>query len=64
MTTIKNIEFVTDKKGNRKKVLINYSDFENLKDEIENLEDALTLEKAKKNSTGFKKWKDFIKEVS
>ena len=34
-----------------------------MQEDIEDLEDALELEKARKNATGFKKWKDFIKEI-
>lgn len=63
MVALRNIEYVTDKKGNKKCVLLSVSDFEKLQEEIEDLEDALELEKARKNATGFKKWKDFIKEV-
>jgi hypothetical protein len=36
------------------------ADFKRLQGEIEDLEDALELEKARKNATGFKKGKDFI----
>jgi len=39
------------------------NDFERIQNELEDLDDALDLEKARKNATGFKKWKDFIKEV-
>ncbi|MBD3420728.1 MAG: hypothetical protein GF398_11475 [Chitinivibrionales bacterium] len=39
------------------------TDFERMQDEVEGLEDALTLEIACKDATGFKKWKDFLKEV-
>ena len=63
MVALKNIEYVTDNKGNKKCVLLSVSDFEKLQEEIEDLEDALELEKARKSATGFKKWKDFIKDV-
>lgn len=62
MITLKNIDYVTDRKGKRKSVLLRASLFEKIKDQLEDLEDALELEKARKNATGFKKWNDFIKE--
>ena len=63
MIALKNIDYVTDKKGQKKSVVLKVTDFERMQDEIENLEDALELEKARKDATGFKKWKDFLKEV-
>ena len=63
MIALKNVTYVTDEKGNKKSVVLNVNDFERIQDEIEDLEDALELEKARKNTTGFKKWKDFVKEV-
>jgi hypothetical protein len=43
--------------------LIPVAAFDRIQEEIEDLEDALALEKAKKNATGFKKWNDFVKET-
>ena len=63
MIALKNIDYVTDKKGQKKSVVLKVTDFERMQDEIEDLEDALELEKARKDATGFKKWKDFLKEV-
>jgi hypothetical protein len=63
MVPLKKVRYVTDEKGNKKSVVLAIEEFERLKEEIEDLEDALELEKAKKSATGFKKWKDFIKEV-
>ena len=63
MISLKNIEYVTDKKGLKKRVILKVTDFERIQEEIEDLEDALALEKARKDATGFKKWKDFLKEV-
>jgi uncharacterized protein YpuA (DUF1002 family) len=57
------VEYVTDIKGKKKKVVLNVNDFEKIQEEIEDLEDALTLEKAKREATGFKKWRDFIEEI-
>jgi hypothetical protein len=59
----KNIDYVTDGKGKKKNVVLKVADFERIREEIEDLEDTLELEKARKNATGFKKWNDFIKEI-
>ena len=63
MIALKNIDYVTDEKGQKKKVVLKVTDFERMQEEIEDLEDALALEKARTDATGFKKWKDFLKEV-
>ena len=63
MIAPKNVTYVTDEKGNKKGIVLKLTDFERMRDEIEDLEDALELEKSRKDATGFKKWKDFIKEV-
>ena len=63
MIALKNVTYVTDERGNKKSVVLDMNDFEWIQNELEDLEDALELEKARKNATGFKKWKDFIKEV-
>ena len=60
---MKDIEYVTDEKGRKKGVLLPLADFEKLKGEVEDLEDALELEKARMDATGFKKWKDFVREI-
>jgi hypothetical protein len=63
MIALKNVEYVTDGKGHKKSVVLRVTDFERMREEIEDLEDALELEKARKDATGFKKWKDFLKEA-
>lgn len=63
MIALKNIDYLTDEKGHKKSVVLKVTDFERIREEIEDLEDALELEKARKDATGFKKWKDFLKEV-
>jgi len=63
MIALKNIDYVTDEKGHKKSVVLKVTDFERMQEEMEDLEDALALEKARKDATGFKKWKDFLKEV-
>lgn len=63
MKDLKNVDYVTDEKGNKKSVVLKIADFEKIQEEIEDLEDALELEKARKNATGFKKWQDFINEI-
>ena len=62
MLALKNVNYVTDKKGNKKSVMLKVTDFEKMREEMEDLEDALELEKARKNATGFMKWKNFIKK--
>jgi hypothetical protein len=63
MVAIKNVEYITDAKGNKKGVLLPCSDFDKMQEDFEDLEDALALEKARKEATGFKKWNDFLKEI-
>lgn len=63
MISLKSIDYLTDEKGRKKSVVLKITDFERMQEEIENLEDALELEKARKDATGFKKWQDFIKEI-
>ena len=60
---MKNIEYVTDEKGKKKRVLLPLADFVKLQGELEDLEDALELEKARRDATGFKKWRDFVREI-
>jgi len=60
---MKNIEYVTDEKGRKKRVLLPLADFEKLQGEVEDLEDALELEKARRDATGFKNWRDFVREM-
>ncbi len=63
MLPLKEVEYLTDTKGRRKSVLLPVAAFDRIQEEIEDLEDALALEKARKNSTGFKKWNEFLKEL-
>jgi hypothetical protein len=63
MIALKNIDYLTDEKGQKKSVVLKVTDFLRMQEEIEDLEDALELEKSRKEATGFKKWKDFLKEV-
>jgi hypothetical protein len=64
MFALKAIDYVTDEKGKKKSVVLRVTDFERIQEEIEDLEDALELEKARKNAIGFTKWKDFLREVN
>jgi hypothetical protein len=61
--TPKILEYVTDAKGRKKGVLLSVSDFEKWQEEFEDLQDSLALEKARKDTTGFKRWQDFLKGV-
>jgi PHD/YefM family antitoxin component YafN of YafNO toxin-antitoxin module len=63
MIVLKKIDYLTDENGHKKSVVLKVNDFERIQDEIEDLEDALELEKARKDATGFKMWKDFLKEI-
>ncbi|MBN1758792.1 MAG: hypothetical protein JW863_10760 [Chitinispirillaceae bacterium] len=42
-------------------MVLKVTDFERIQEEIEDLEDALELEKTRKDATGFNKWKDIHK---
>ena len=64
MIALKEVEFLTDIKGHKTGVLLPVAAFDRIQEEIEDLEDALALEKSRKNATGFKKWNDFVKEVN
>lgn len=63
MVALRSMSFVTDKEGKKKQVQLSITDFEKIQDEIEDLKDSLDLEKAKKNATGFKLWKEFTKDI-
>jgi hypothetical protein len=63
MVALKEVEYLTDTRGRKKGVLLPVAAFDRIREEIEDLEDALALEKARKNATGFKKWGDFVKEA-
>ena len=63
MHALKKLEYVTDRQGRKKSVVLTVTDFKRLREDMEDLEDALELEKARKNAAGFKTWKDFIREV-
>lgn len=63
MVALRSMSFVTNKDGQKKQVQLSITDFEKIQNEIEDLEDSLDLEKAKKNATSFKIWKDFTKQI-
>lgn len=63
MSPIKHLEYVTDAKGKKTKVVVDIVSFNRIQQEIEDLEDALALEKGKKEGSGFKKWNDFIRDL-
>lgn len=62
MVALRSLSFVTDTNGKKKQVQLSVTDFDKIQEEIEDLEDSLELEKAKKNATGFKRWKEFISQ--
>jgi hypothetical protein len=63
VVALKSIEYVTDKEGKKKSVILKLTDFERMHEESDDLEDALELEKARKEASGFKKWREFVDEV-
>jgi hypothetical protein len=63
MFSLKKLDYVTDKQGKKKSVVLTVTDFSRIREDMEDLEDALELEKARKNATGFKTWEKFIKDV-
>ncbi|MBN2038355.1 MAG: hypothetical protein JW768_16560 [Chitinispirillaceae bacterium] len=63
MFPIKDLDYVTDKQGKKKSIVLKVTDFTRMREEMVDLEDALELEKARRYATGFKKWKTFIKDV-
>jgi hypothetical protein len=63
MSPLKSLEYVTDAKGHKKSVVLSVNEFEKWQEEFDDLQDALALEKARKNATGFMRWKDFLKEI-
>jgi len=63
MVALKHVSYVTDEEGKKKSVILKVTDFERMREEIEDLEDALALEKARKEATGFKRWRDFVSGI-
>jgi hypothetical protein len=70
MSAVKTISYVTDSNGTKKQVQMSVMDYEKiiekiecLSDEIEDLQDALELEKSKQEATGFRRWEDFVREL-
>ena len=45
MIQLKNTEFIIDKKGNKKKIILEYNDFLKMVDLIEDLEDSKKIQK-------------------
>jgi len=61
MIALRNIDYLTDKQGNKKSVVLKVTDFEKLQEEIEDLEDTLELEKAKKMQLALKNGKNSLR---
>jgi hypothetical protein len=51
MYALKNLDYVTDKQGKKKSVVLKVTDFTRMREDMEDLEDALELEKARKVRT-------------
>ncbi len=56
-------EFVVDRKGHRKSVLMPVKIYQKLLEHIEDLEDALDLKKAKKSAKSFVDFDQFAKQL-
>ena len=55
-------KYLIDEKGNKKAVVIDIKEYQNLMEFIEDLEDARDLLKAEKKATGFTPYEKFRKE--
>jgi hypothetical protein len=55
-------QFVTDVKGKKTSVILNISDYQNLLEYLEDLEDAHDLLKAEREATGFIAYEIFRKK--
>ena len=55
-------KYLIDEKGNKKAVVMDIKDYQNLIEFIENLEDARDLLKAEKKATSFTPYEKFRKE--
>ncbi len=58
-----NSQFVIDRKGKKKAVIINYADFQKMQERIADLEDAVDLDKAERNAVGFKDYNEIRREL-
>jgi PHD/YefM family antitoxin component YafN of YafNO toxin-antitoxin module len=63
MLALKNVEYLTDDRGKKRGVVLKVTDYRRIREELEDLEDSLELEKARRDATGFRKWRDFVREV-
>lgn len=55
-------KYLIDEKGNKKAVVMDIKDYQNLMEFIEDLEDSRDLLKAEKKATGFTPYEKFRKE--
>lgn len=58
-----NPQFVIDEKGHRKSVLLNVADYDRLMQRLEDLEDALALDEAKRGAGRFRNYADIRAEL-
>jgi hypothetical protein len=57
-------QYIISEKGERKYVVLNISQYQKLVKKIDDLEDALDLEKAVKEAKGFRNYKEIRKELN
>ena len=63
MPALKNVEYLTDNRGKKRSVVLKVTDYRRMTEELEDLEDSLKLEKARRDAAGFRKWQDLIRAV-
>ena len=55
--------FIVDEKGEKKSVVLNLNDYSRLVEHLEDLEDALDLDKAEREAKSFRDYKDIRAEL-
>lgn len=62
MVTVKE-KFIVDERGKKKSVVLGLNDYLRLIEHLENLEDALELDRAEREAKSFRDYKDIRKEL-
>jgi len=57
-TTLVNPQFLTDAKGRKKSVLLSVADYKRLMEHLEDLEDTLALDEARRTAKRFRNYAD------
>ena len=61
--TITDPKYLVDKQGRKKAVLLNITEYSRLLKRVEELEDTLDLDKAKRGSQDFKDYREIREEI-